>query len=456
MRRKTLTDNAENALFDSPIPENEKRKPEKESGAYLVGVTEAGEDPAEAEEHLKELKELVSTLNIPIAGTMMTAIRQAPHPKYYVGSGKAEEIAQAAKAANAELIVFDTELGASQQRNLERLTRISAADRQEIILDIFAARARTKEAVLQVELARNRYFLPRLTRAWSHLSRQHGGAMGTRGEGEKQIEYDRRMVKLRISQLEKDLAEVRKQRNVQRKGRIRKGLPLAAIVGYTNAGKSSLLNRLTGADALVEDQLFATLDPTTRKFILPNHGELILTDTVGFIRKLPHTLVEAFKSTLEEALLADFLVMVLDISNPEAESHWKTTLAVLTELGAERKPMLTVFNKCDLQTDPLVRLRMRAMDPDGVFVSCRTGEGLDRLGLALAAFQKKHSELEELLVPPNRPDIVAALHSRASLIEGNYLDDGTFSCAARIPYAQSGLFAPFYKNRTEQHTEETI
>lgn len=456
MKRRTLTDDTENRRFDSPLPENETEKPAAKAGAYLVGVTEAGEDPADAKEHLEELKELASALKFPVAGQMMTAIRQAPHPKYYVGSGKAEEIAKAAKETHAEVIVFDTELGASQQRNLERLTGLNVVDRQEIILDIFAERARTREAVLQVELARNKYFLPRLTRAWSHLSRQHGGAMGTRGEGEKQIEYDRRMVKLRISQLEKELSEVRKQRNVQRKGRIRKDLPLAAIVGYTNAGKSSLLNRLTGADALVEDQLFATLDPTTRKFILPNHGELILTDTVGFIRKLPHSLVEAFKSTLEEAVLADFLVMVLDISNPEAESHWKTTLSVLTELGAEKKPMLTVFNKCDRQNDPLVRLRMKSMDPNGVFVSCRTGEGLDMLGQALIAFQKKHSDLEELLVPPDRPDIVAALHSRASLLEGKYLDDGTFACAARIPYTQTGVFSPFYKNRNIQPTEDSI
>ncbi len=429
--------------------------PEKKPklGAFLVGVTEQGESPLDAHEHLTELRELVSTLGFAIVGEMMTAIR-VPNAKFYLGSGKAEEVCNAAKQANAELIVFDTELGPSQQRNLERLARTNVVDRQEIILDIFADRAQTREAVLQVELARCKYFLPRLTRAWSHLSRQRGGARGTRGEGEKQIEYDRRMVKQRIAQLEIELATVRKQRNVQRKGRIRRAMPLAAIVGYTNAGKSSLLNLLTGAEALVENKLFATLDPTTRKLVLPNKSELLLTDTVGFVRKLPHSLVEAFKSTLEEAVLADFLVMVLDCSSPDVESHWQTTLSVLTELGAQEKPMLTVFNKSDRQKDALIRTRLHSLDPEGVFISCRTGEGIEELQRVLTGFMKKRTLIDDLLIPPERPDAVAAVYSRASLLEGEYLDDGSFRCTVRIPNVHSEFFTPFSRSITDNNLEE--
>lgn len=431
--------------------EPQEKKPK--SGAYLVGVTELGESPLEAREHLDELRELVRTLGFEIVGEAMTTIR-VPNVKFYLGSGKAEEVCNAAKQANAELIVFDTELGPSQQRNLERLARTNVVDRQEIILDIFADRAQTREAVLQVELARCKYFLPRLTRAWSHLSRQRGGAKGTRGEGEKQIENDRRMVKYRIGQLEEELAAVRRQRDVQRKGRVRRAMPLAAIVGYTNAGKSSLLNTLTGADALVENKLFATLDPTTRKLVLPNKSELLLTDTVGFVRKLPHSLVEAFKSTLEEAVLADFLVMVLDISSPDVESHWQTTLSVLTELGAQDKPMLTVFNKCDRQKDALFRTHLRSLDPNGVFISCRTGEGLDELRQTLVAYTKKRTLIDDLLIPPEHPEIVAAVYSKASLLEGKYQDDGSFRCTVRIPGAHSGLFAPYSCSKFENKVED--
>ncbi len=448
-----MTRNLTEEAIDEFSREEETAEAQRKSGAYLVGVTEPGESPAEARDHLEELRELVGTLGYPIAGETMVSIR-APHAKYYLGSGKAEEVCGAAKEANAELLVFDTELGPSQQRNLERLARINVVDRQEVILDIFAERAQTREAVLQVELARNQYFLPRLTRAWSHLSRQRGGAKGTRGEGEKQIEYDRRMVKQRIAQLENELETVRRQRDIQRKGRIRREIPLAAIVGYTNAGKSSLLNTLTGSEALVEDKLFATLDPTTRKLQLPNKSELLLTDTVGFVRKLPHSLIEAFKSTLEEAVLADFLILVLDSSSADVESHWQTTLSVLGELGAQEKPILTVFNKSDRQKDGLIRTHLRSLAPDGVFISCRTGEGLDTLRETLTAFLKKRTRIDDLQIPPDRPDVVAAVYSRASLLEGKYQDDGSFRCTVRIPYAQSDFFAPFSRSMIEHKMEE--
>ncbi|MFA7231970.1 MAG: GTPase HflX, partial [Victivallaceae bacterium] len=290
--------------------------------AILVGVHDTQTTPSEAREHLEELEELVTNLNIGIIDRLLVNLK-TPQSQYYVGSGKAQEIFDLIEELNADCLIFDGELSPSQQRNWERFTKICVIDRQEVILDIFAERASTRESVLQVELARMQYYVPRLTRAWTHLSRQKGGNKGTRGEGEKQIEADRRLVKDRIKFLQLELQEVRKQRDTQRKNRDRNEIPHAAIVGYTNAGKSSLLNKLSGANVLVEDKLFATLDPTTRKILLPSKQPLLLTDTVGFVRKLPHNLVEAFKSTLEEAVLADFLILVLDISSPYVEEHWE-------------------------------------------------------------------------------------------------------------------------------------
>jgi len=413
-------------------------------GAFLVGVHDPTCTPQEAREHLDELRELVQTLKTPVAGEMMVNIKQ-PSPKYFVGTGKAAEIKAAALASGALAIVFDSELGPSQQRNWEDFSKLQVMDRQEVILDIFADRASTREAVLQVELARHKYFMTRLVGAWGHLSRQQGGALGTRGEGEKQIEYDRRLAKRKISQLERDLSAVRRQREVQRKSRVRHEIPHAAIVGYTNAGKSSLLNALTGAGALVEDKLFATLDPTTRKLTLPDRQEMLLTDTVGFVRKLPHNLVESFKSTLEEAVLADFIVMVLDVSSPQVESHWETTLSVLAELGAEDKPMVVAFNKCDLQRDPVVMARMRALDCEGVFMSCRTGEGMDRLFDSLSKQIRNQASVCELLIPPQRPDLIALLHSKGRILASNYLDDGSFEAAVRIAAPYDRAFKDFLR-----------
>lgn len=419
---------------------SEETKPD---GAFLVGISGMGQTAAETREYLQELAELVRTLGYRVAGELTANVR-VPEARYFVGSGKAEEIRDAALQANAEIVVFDSELSASQQRNMEKLCGKKVLDRQEIILDIFAERAITKEAVLQVELARNKYYLPRLTRAWSHLSRQHGGAAGTRGEGEKQLEYDKRAVRRKISRLEEELAEVRKQRNEQRKGRIRGRIPQAAIVGYTNAGKSSLLNRLTGADAFVKDQLFATLDPTTRRLAMPNSSTLLLTDTVGFVRKLPHALVEAFKSTLEEAVLADFLILVLDASNPNVESQRETTLGVLAELGAVDKPVLTVFNKSDMDADPAVMARLRAAAPGGISVSCRTGEGMDRLFGELQSYTKKCSSIHDLAIPPERSELVSLIHAKGTLIEGKYLENGTFICAAGLPDFLAERFQPYF------------
>ena len=333
--------------------------------AFLVGIAQGNESDAEIMEQLDELSELVRNVDLVPLEPEIVRLR-GPHAQYMMGSGKAEEIAQLIRECEADCLVFDTALTPSQQRNWERLAQVPVADREEIILDIFARRAHTHEAVLQVELARAEYSLPRLTRAWSHFSRQRGGGATNRGQGEAQIETDRRLLKRKIQQLTEELTAVRKQRTTGRKARLRRPVPQGAIVGYTNVGKSSLLQALTGADILVKDQLFATLDPTARKVDLGNGTELVLIDTVGFVRKLPHSLVEAFKSTLEEAVLADFLVLLLDISSPQLESEWETTLDVLKEIGADEKKIQIVFNKTDLidpAEDALLLARLKGLFP---------------------------------------------------------------------------------------------
>src|SRR6185436_13948974 len=293
--------------------------------------------------------ELVRTLGHPVADRVLVFHREM-HARYLLGSGKAQELADRVKAEGLGAIVFDHDLSPSQQRNWEELAGMPVLDRQKVILDIFAGRARTREARLQIELAQLEYSLPRLTRAWGHLGGQ-GGGIGAKGEGESQLEQDRRRMWKSMDRLKRELEQVRSARATQRKDRQRTPVPNCAIVGYTNSGKSSLLRRLTGADVLVEDKLFATLDTTTRKIDLPNKQPLLLTDTVGFVRKLPHQLVEAFKATLEEATLSDFLIHVLDASQKEVMEFYNTTMRVLTDLGADTRQMLVVFNKIDKVTD---------------------------------------------------------------------------------------------------------
>ncbi|MCF6175164.1 MAG: GTPase HflX [Victivallaceae bacterium] len=410
--------------------------------AILVGIHKHQESTADAHEHLAELEELVANLNIPVIDKMVVKIKK-PQAKYYIGSGKAAEIVEMIVEQKADCLVFDGELSPSQQRNWERLTKICVIDRQEVILDIFASRASTREAVLQVELARMKYSLPRLTRAWTHLSRQRGGNKGTRGEGEKQIEADRRMVQQRINSLKKELLEVQQQRSTQRKSRDRHQLPHAAIVGYTNAGKSSLLNALTGSDVVVEDKLFATLDPTTRKVVLPDNRQLLLTDTVGFVRKLPHNLVEAFKSTLEEAVLADFLVLVLDISSPHVEDHWETTMNVLRELKADNKKILPVFNKTDLADDPLIYARVKNLFEESLFVSTKTGAGLNELKRKLMKYLPQTTEVIRLKLPPSRHDLAALAHARTMVMNSEYDENGNLELVVNMNCDIKNKFADF-------------
>jgi GTPase len=395
--------------------------------AFLVGLQTAERSREEADELLDELSELTANLGWNVAGRIVARIREA-HPHFLLGAGKAEEVIAAARAHGCQYIVFDDELQPAQQRNWEAASGLTVVDRHEVILDIFAARARTREARLQVELAQHEYFLPRLRRAWSHLSRQRGGGVTQRGEGETQLQLDHRLVRERIQRLRGELATVRKQRGVQRRQRLRVPLPTAAIVGYTNAGKSSLLNALAGTHQPAEDKLFATLDPATRRLRLPSGRTLLLTDTVGFVRRLPHRLIEAFKATLEEALVADFLIHVVDASSPAAAAHHATTLGVLSELGADGARVLTVLNKLDLVRDPLRLAELKAQFPGALPLSARTLDGLADLSMRLDDFIDGDAVPLALLIPHSRYDLVNRLHQAGAVrrkqprAEGVYIE----------------------------------
>ncbi|HEY8995375.1 MAG TPA: GTPase HflX [Lacunisphaera sp.] len=410
------------------------------SKAFLVGVQTPGMQAGEGAELLGELQELVENLRLTITRSTLVTLRDRQQPKFLIGSGKAAELIAQAKEDGADVIVIDEELSPAQQRNWEEESGLAVIDRQEVILEIFADRAQTREAVLQVALARMEYSLPRLTRAWTHLSRQRGkGAMG--GEGETQLEQDRRIVRDRIAHLKEEIATVISQRATQRRKRMRKPVPGVAIVGYTNAGKSSLLNKLTGAQVLAADKLFATLDPTTRQLELPDGRLLLATDTVGFIRRLPHRLVEAFKATLEEVVVADFIIHVLDVANPNVAHHFATTMEVLGELGAADKPIITVFNKVDAADKQTLAL-IRAQHPESLFISVHTGEGLDRLLARCEELAVDDHESVELLIPHNRYDVVSKLHHAGQVRTQESRDDGVF-IAGRFPLKQKALFEPF-------------
>jgi len=389
--------------------------------ALLVGAHTVAEPREDAEDLLNELGELVRTLGVPVVGKLLVQIRE-PQARFFLGSGKAEEICEHARSLDCDVIIFDNELTPAQQRNWETLAKITVIDRQEIILDIFGTRAQTREAKIQVDLARMSYSLPRLTRAWSHLGKQ-GGGIGSKGEGESQLEQDKRKIRGQMDRLKRDPVEVRRNRANQRKDRKRAPVPNVAIVGYTNAGKSSLLRRLTGAQVLVEDALFATLDTTTRKIDLPNKQPLLLTDTVGFIRKLPHQLVESFNATLEEAVMADFLIHLLDASHPRVLEFYGTTMKVLTDLGADHKKTITVFNKIDQVEDPITRAMLRNAYPEALFVSVHSGEGLDVLVEHLGNLVGESNQELELLLPHSRPELLARLHREGVVHETAYEEE---------------------------------
>ena len=407
----------------------------------LIGIQHPKMTRQETEYLLAELAELTTNLDIPIAREMIIKLRQ-PTPAFLIGKGKLEEIIGIVQEENIDVLIFDEELSPAQQRNWERESKIAVIDRQEVIIDIFSERAQTKEAVLQVALARMEYSLPRLTRAWTHLSRQRGGGTGARGQGETQLEADRRMINDRIAITKRELKEVIKHRHVQRAKRLRRPVPTVSIVGYTNAGKSSLLNKLTQSNALAEDKLFATLDPTTRRLDLDKSQHVLLTDTVGFVRRLPHRLVDAFKATLEEAVVADLLIHLVDVSNPEFESHFETTESVLAEIGATENPRLLVFNKIDNFADEETLSRIKLIHKDALFISAATGEGLEALKENISTVLNAKLAPSKIIIPHDRYDIISKLHSSGGIRHQETEDDGVH-IEGLFPASVQGLIAPF-------------
>jgi GTP-binding protein HflX len=367
------------------------------------------------EESLQELALLSDTAGADVLDTLVQQ-RERIDPATFVGRGFADRIARHAEQAGADLVVFDEDLSPAQVRNLERIIPLKIVDRSGLILDIFAERAKTREARTQVELAQLEYLLPRLTRAWTHLSRQVGG-IGTRGPGETQLEVDRRLVRNRISELHKELDRIERQRATQRHGR--EAFFQATLVGYTNAGKSTLLNRLADSDVFTEDRLFATLDATTRAIQLDDDTRVMLTDTVGFIRKLPPGLVASFSSTLEEAVVADLLIHVVDVSHPWYEDHITSANRVLEELGILEHPTLIVFNKTDLADEGAVQRALNAW-PGAVAVSAMDGTGVDLLVRRLADGARSGQVELAVQVPQDRPDLVNSVHELGRVLERDY------------------------------------
>lgn len=396
--------------------------------ALLVGTYGAGEQEI-CVEHLHELAQLADTYGVEAVEQMACPLRKVDKATY-IGSGKLQEILERAEELDVDMVIFDDELKPSQQRNLEKKLDRDVLERTEVILGVFFKHAKSREAHLQIEMAEIDYQMPRLKRLWTHLSRQRGGGLAVKGEGEKQIELDKRMLQHKRVRLAKELQEVRQHRQTQRHGRERQGMPTLAIVGYTNAGKSTLLNALTDAGVLVEDQLFATLDTTTRRFELPNNQPILLIDTVGFIRKIPHQLVEAFKGTLEEAAYADILVHVIDASAPMAVEQAEETIKVLEELGCHDLPTITVLNKVDQPSKNL--LRLRTLYPKTVQVSAleRTGfDELQELMIKELAFLRK-----EVLVriPQSEYALVSELMEHGEVLYQEY-EDNDVILKVRVP-----------------------
>lgn len=405
-----------------------------EERVILVGVSE--QDGDDAEDSLRELAELVNTAGAATVGTVIQKLERR-HPGTYVGTGKVQQLRELLIETDATGIVCDDELTPAQMRNLTDLLDTKVMDRTLVILDIFAGRASTSEGKIQVELAQLRYEMTRLTGYGRSMSRL-GGGIGTRGPGEKKLEMDRRLIAGRISQLKRELAEVVRHREVTRSRRTRADQPVAAIVGYTNAGKSTLLNTLTDASVLEMDALFATLDPTTRLLRLSGKQELLLTDTVGFIRKLPHHLIEAFRSTLEEAKYADYIIHVVDASNPQMEKQMYIVYETLRKLGVEQKPILTLFNKQDLVAEPE---KLHDSHADYMLrISAKTGEGLNEVRQTLESMLRENKIYLERLIPYAMSSILSKLHAAGELVTEEYRADGIF-VQAYVPRALYPLIA---------------
>ena len=389
--------------------------------AVLVSIAKKASEVEECERSLDELERLLSTAGGEVYARVIQ-VKDTFNPRTVIGSGKVEEIKAICESADIDLVIFDFELSPMQIRNLESdLGDITVIDRSMLILDIFALHATSGEGKLQVELAQLKYTSPRLTGKGTELSRQ-GGGIGTRGPGETKLETDRRHLKEKIMTLEGRLRELEHNRGIMRAQRDRSGMIKLAVVGYTNAGKSTLLNALTGAGVLAEDKLFATLDPTTRKLELPGGETVLITDTVGFIRKLPHHLVEAFKSTLDEIRYADIILIVSDVTDKEVGEHMEVTESIISELGASDKPRIYVYNKCDM----LDLSKEDAERENTVFISAKDGVGIDRLLSTVEKTVEKTKSKCHLLIPYDKQSIVSGLYNTATVYEVEYRDNGVY------------------------------
>lgn len=412
--------------------------------ALLVGAYRSGGDKELCEDNLHELERLCDTYGLKVAKAYTCPIKKLDAGTY-LGSGKLEELKAAADTLKADIVIFDDEITPNQQRNLEKIFQRPVIDRTELIIEVFAQRAQTREARLQIELAKVRYQFPRLKRMWTHLSRQSataGSGAHLKGEGEKQIEIDRRLLRRRLDKLKGDLEHIVEQRNTQRSLRVRTAVPTFAIVGYTNAGKSTLLKALTQADVLIEDKLFATLDTTTRKFTLPNKQEILLIDTVGFIRKIPHTLVAAFKSTLEEAVHTDILLHLVDVSHPKAESQAEETMLVLKELGAESHPIITVLNKIDQCLDPALIAKFRVKYPKVVAISALEGTGFNDLMEMMIQEVSLLRKVVNCRIPQSHYALVSELMREGRVIHSDY-EENDILITIEIPSALEYKVKPY-------------
>jgi len=408
--------------------------------AFLIGVVLPGDDREEARRSLDELAQLTDTAGSdPVDSELVTRARI--DPATYIGSGKAAELAEVTRALDIDVVVFDNPLTPAQQRNLQKVFECDVVDREAVILDIFAANATTRQGVLQVELALYRYNLPRLRGKGRELSQQAGGIGAKRGPGETKLETDRRRIQARITRLQRELEELNRRLETQRKARKRNAVPHVALVGYTNAGKSTLLNRLTDADVLTQDRLFSTLDATVRKLPLEGGPQAVISDTVGFVRRLPHDLVEAFRSTLVEVKEADLLLHVVDASDTDPQGQIAAVREVLVEIEAHEIPELLVFNKIDIADEVAVR-RLRELYPDALFISAREGEGIEELRAAIADALSNRTTLVHLQIPYDRGDVVASAYRLGEVVAVKHEDEGTL-IDVRLPPQSVAAFAEF-------------